>query len=176
MAKDRDTEPASPGITISFTELEKLIESRTKDAVAQILGGKTVDEQMQERMDLARGKHRPLPPEEKIHCRSPLSGASFTVRVVTSKSFPDGRVVEILDYVRPEGWDKHKDDGGLYDGLREEMVPPERIADSERMTKAQHRYRMWLYKSFWQKDWNAISGKPASFLAQWRIETPKAAE
>ena len=71
---------------------------------------------------------------------------------------------------------KHVEDGGMYGGPREWMRPAE---VGHPLDKGQHKYRHWLYSAFWVADWNALSGKPASFLAQWRTVTPtsdKAAE
>ena len=183
MGQEEKKNPAPPApeqtVTITLGVLEKLIEAKAKDTakdtVATILSGKTYDESMAERMDQMRGKNRPVAPEEMIRCRSPLTGGTFTARAIKSRSFPAGRIVEILDYERPTGCTVHKDDGGLYEGQREWMnVDPK--APHHTLNKGQHKYLFWLYSQFWQKDWNAVSGKPVSFLEQWRLPVDKAAE
>ena len=162
-------EPKAPEtITVTLDALKMLI----AQGIAEKFG-RPYDEQVQEEFDRMRGKDRPLPPEDLIPCRSPVSGAMFTARLIKSKSFPSGRVVELLDYKRPPGTDAHKEDGGLYGGPREGMLPVLR----DNPDAAQYLYLRWIY-SFFQNDWNLLSGKPGSFLAQWRVtpDVPKAAE
>ena len=161
----------APTVTLPATTLAELIAAAVDKRVAEIMTATTVDERMQTAMNAMRGKNIPPTPEELIACRSPVTGATFTARVVLSRAYPLGRIVELLDYARPAGWDVHKDDGGLYDGVRESMrINPE---TGERFIK----FRQWTYKTFWMSDWNAISGKPTSFLAHWRVTaTDKAAE
>ena len=160
-------QPAS--ITVTIAELNQLIASKVAEFI-----GKPYDEKIQEELDRQRGKDRPLPPEELVSCRSPSTGATFTARLILSRQFPSGRICELLDYERPEGTDKHVDDGGKYQGLREDLeLPPL----SGNLNAAQYRYRKWLYDSYFAADWNTLSGKPGSFLAQWRVAAPsKAAE
>jgi hypothetical protein len=169
MAKQDDKtvhEPTEQTITITPSILKSLI----KDGVAEILGSKTHDESMAERMRAMRGQDKPAAPEEMIPCRSPLTQSTFVARVILSRQFPAGRVVELFDYVRPEGCDKHAEDGGLYHGQREWMRA---VEPGKPLDKGQHKYRHWLYSSFWATDWKALSGKSVSFLAQWRV-TPAA--
>ena len=169
--KKRDEAPETEQtITVTPSILKTLI----RDGVAEILSSKTHDEGMAERMRTMRGQDRPPPPEELVACRSPLTGSTMMVRIVKSRTTPGGRVVEILDYVKPAGWDVHVEDGGLYSGQREWMTPP---LPGRPLEKGQHAYRHWVYSTFWLADWNAMSGKPASFLAQWRLPAvEKAAE
>ena len=167
---------SEPTVTVTMSALEALINSsidaRVRDRLAEVQS-KSFDEGMQERMDRMRGKDRPLPPEELVPCVSPITGATFTVRLIMSRAYPQGRVVELLDYVRPEGWDKHKDDGGLYNDVRENMVP---LVPGQTLNKGQYKYRDWCYRAFWMTDWRALSSKPGSFLAQWRAPVAVAAE
>lgn len=164
--------PEAPPTTITVTPevLNQLINAR----LAEVLG-RNFDEKFEEEYGKMRGKGRPLDPEELVPCRSPSTGSTFTVRLVISRAFPSGRVVELLDYVRPDGTDRHAKDGGLYNGLPEDMNP---VPPGEAMKARQFVYMEWLYKSFFAADWNAISGKPGSFLAQWRVPavTASAAE
>jgi hypothetical protein len=176
MAKPEEKQPEPPKApeqTITITP--SILKSLIKDGVAEILGSKSHDESMAERMRAMRGQDRPLPPEELIACRSPITGATMKARVIFSRSTPGGRIVEMLDYVRPEAAERHVDDGGLYSGQREWMRPHEM---GKPLDRGQHKYRHWLYSDFWAKDWTALSGKPASFLAQWRVTqtADKAAE
>lgn len=160
-----------PTLTITPSMLSTLVAAE----VAKLHKSKDYDEALQESLDHQRGKDRPIAPEELIPCRSPTTGAVFTARVIKSRATPGGRIVELLDYVRPDAAEKHVEDGGMYGGPREWM----RTAEvGHPLDKGQHKYRHWLYSAFWLADWNALSGKPASFLAQWRVTLPsdKAAE
>ena len=167
--------PAPAGsVNITLDVLKELIASSTRDQLAA-LSGKTFDDGMSERMRQMRGQDRPLPPEELIQCRSPITGSTMTARVIMSRQFPAGRIVEVLDYKRPDGSDLHIDDGGKYAGTKRDMIP---VQPGEEPNAEQFQYISYLYREFFAKDWNAISGRPGSFLAQWRIAQaePRAAE
>jgi hypothetical protein len=176
--KDPKASPAAPTpapettVTITLSALQELIKNQTNASVAAILAGKSPDERMREEVDKLKGRDRPPIPEELVPCRSPLTGATFNVRVIKSKSFPVGRIMEMVDYVRPIGWDTHREDGGLYDGPRENLQPHPQTG---RHTLV---YLHWVYKSFYAKDWAELSGKPASVLEMWRerARSDKAAE
>jgi hypothetical protein len=155
-------EEKSDSVTISMAVFKELLQSQ----VREVLTSKTQDEQIQERLRQMRGQDRPPPPEELVPCRSPITGATFKARCVMSKAFPAGRIVEILDYTHPEGIDVPRADGGLCDMPIEKMFIQREDGEFTRdFTKP---YLYWRYQSYWAKDWNEISGQPASFLAQWR--------
>ena len=173
MAQDKKQDaPPEQTITVTPSMLSTLIAAE----VAKLHKAKDFNEIAQESLDHMRGKDRPLPPEDLIPCRSPSTQATFTARLIKSRTFPAGRIVELLDYVRPAGAEKHVDDGGMFSGPREWMRPK---VDGEPLDKGQYKYRHWLYSDFFMADWNTLTGRPASFLAQWRItpaSTDKAAE
>src|SRR5271166_74168 len=153
-------------VTLPASALAELIASAVREEVAKVASKPRPDSQMQEAMDRLRGKDIPPPPEEVRECLSPLTGSRFKVRLVMSRAFPGGRVMEMFDYVRPEGWDKHKEDGGLCDLVRDQMLI------NQQTGKHFLKYLEYVYKAYWQRDWKELSGKPASALAQWAA--PKA--
>ena len=174
MAKQQDEKHDEP-LTITREELKTLLEAaataaaiaakqgegeRVRAEVAGIMTARTPDESMAAAMQALRGTTKPRAPEGLIPCRSPITDATFSARVVRSRAFPKGRILELLDYQRPEGWDKHKDDGGLYLGPRELMQ-----VDSQGVPH--WGYRKWVYEEFWAKDIAALAGKSASYLRQW---------
>jgi hypothetical protein len=159
--------PAPAPATITQDALSTLIASAVRAELANIMTAKSPDQRMTEAMASARGQDRPAAEEFLIACRSPITNATFTARMVDSKSIGK-RVVELLDYQRPEGWDRKKADGGIVpDG--DEM--PIKNADGSPSKK----YTMWLYNNFWQRDINALGGKPLP--NQWRADyaTPEGA-
>jgi hypothetical protein len=165
MAKHDEKEEV---VTLPASAITELINARVRDEVAKIFTAKTPDEQIAERMRELRGQNRPLPPEDIVPCRSPITGATFKMRVTMSRAFPAGRVAEMIDYVAPEGVDLPRDDGGLCDMPREKMfIQREDGEFTKDFTKP---YLFWRYTNFWMKDWNELSGRPASFLAQWRTQ------
>ena len=166
MAKPEEKRDEQQMVTMPQGAFEALIEAKVRDAMAA--AAKPFDEGMQERMDRQRGKDRPPIPEEMVRCKSPMTGATMTVRITKSRTTPSGRIVEMLDYVRPEGWDKHKDDGGLYAGNRDWM----RREEGKPLDKGQHKFAEWVYRTFWLADWTALHGKPGSFIEQWRLPGP----
>lgn len=160
--------PTAPEATITITmgALQQLI----KAGIAETMG-KTFDDKMRDDIDRIRGRNVPPPPEELIACVSPLTGARFTARAIKSRSLPQGRIVELLDYVQPEGWNVHKEDGGMYDG------DPGTLKENPQTGLPMMKFRVWAYNMFWKKDWAELSGKPISFLTSyWRAPADKAAE
>jgi hypothetical protein len=154
-------------VTITQSALADLIAASVRSEVVKIMSAKTVDERITEEMDRMRGKGRALPPETVVECTSPITHATFKARAIVSKVFPQGRVVEIYDYVRPPGCDASKEQGGLYE------FPAETMRNEK--GEPSKKYLFWLYKEFWQKDWNEVSGKPLSFLEQWKTPARVAA-
>ena len=182
MADDKkkpDDKPPVPEQTFTLTAsaLAALVETAASGAadrrVAEILGGKSHDEKMVELMDKQRGKDRPLPKEELVPCKSPITGADFMARLIFSKSLSIGtdrrapglRAPRRVGQARLAGWALSGRFG--VDGAGQNN------GGSESLTKGQHKYRFWIYSNFWQRDWNTLSGKPGSFIAQWRV-TPTA--
>ena len=161
-----DEEKKEEAVTLPASAIADLINARVRDEVIKILTAKTPDEQIEERLRVMRGQNRPPPPEELIDCRSPITGATFKARCVMSRAYPAGRVVEVVDYVHPEGVDVPRDEGGLCDMPREKMFIQREDGEFTRdVTKP---YLYWRYQHYWAKDWNELSGQPVSFLAQWR--------
>jgi hypothetical protein len=148
--------PVTPesNVTLPASALAELIAAQVRSEVARIMTAKTPDERMSEEMDRQRGRNRPAPyTEELVPCLSPLTEAKFTARLTFSKSFPRGRVAELIDYVRPDGWDRKKQDGGRYHDGEEWPLKNEKGDPARRFTA-------WVYEEFWKKDWNELSGNP----------------
>jgi hypothetical protein len=146
-------------VTVTEGALEMLIASAVRAEVAKLMTASTPDEQIQKALDRARGKDRPLPKEEAIACFSPVTKARFTARLIASSVFPQGRVIELLDYVRPDGWDVPRLDGGLVpDGM-------DRKNDRGELSKE---FANWARKEFWQKDLEMLVGRPLP--DQWRAD------
>jgi len=164
--KKKADEKPEQTITLTMSALNELISLKTRESLAEIMTAKTPDERMTDALDQVRGKNRPPIPEEIVACRSPLTGATFKLRVTKSKTYPQGRVVEMIDYERPAGWDVHREDGGLCD------VPRELMRENPQSGKPFLKFAQWLYDNFWRRDWNEVHGKPFSFLAQWSDTAP----
>jgi hypothetical protein len=173
MSKPTEAQPTEappitpPPATITHDALSALIATAVRAELANIMTAKSPDQRMTEAMASARGQDRPAAPEFLVACRSPITNATFTARLLDSKAIGK-RVVELLNYERPEGWDRKKVDGGLVpDG--DEM--PLKNADGSPSKK----YAMWLYNTYWQRDVNALGGKPLP--DQWRVDyaTPEGA-
>jgi hypothetical protein len=126
---------------------------------------KTIDEQIRERMALMRGAGVPAQHEALIPMLSPITGARFTGRFLASRSvsfksdgtpIPNGppRLVEMIDYERPAGWDVPEASGGRM---------PDTYSDANRDEK---QFLKWVYQTFWLRDQNEVGGKPLN--PQWR--------
>ena len=121
MAKTEEKQPTpptppaapEPTVVLQSSALAELIGAAVRAEVAKIMTAKGPDERIAEAMAVQRGQTLPQPIEAAVDCRSPITGAIFTVRLLQPrKPGYTPRVVELLDYERPEGWDRSIDDGG----------------------------------------------------------------
>ena len=119
--KKKDAPAAEQTITVTPSILKAMFAEWQQEERGR---EKSYEEQSVDVLRKIRGQDRPPIPEELVPCRSPLTGSTMVVRVTKSRTTPGGRVVEILDYVRPEGWDRHESDGGLYHGEKKWMADP----------------------------------------------------
>jgi hypothetical protein len=151
---------AAPPIAVSQTDLVSLLRAAAAQEVAGIFTAKTTDERIRDAIDRQRGVGQPTAQEFLVECRSPITGSTFTARLVASKSPEVGtRVVEMLDYRRPDGWDRKRQDGGIVpDGDDMPLVEANGVPGK--------RYASWLYENFLKKDYNAVGGKVLP--DQWR--------
>ena len=155
--------PPAPTVAIAATDLSSLLQAAVDQRLATIMTAKGPDERIREAIERQRGIGLPTPPEFLVECRSPLTGATFTARLIASKT-SGTRVVELLEYERPVGWDVKKKDGGLVENG--DQMPLKEANGSPGV-----RYTRWLYETFWKQDANAIGGKPLP--DQWkRTYTP----
>ena len=67
---------------------------------------------------------------------------------------PSPRLVEMIDYERPAGWDVCEASGGRM---------PDTYSDANRDEK---QFLKWVYQTFWLRDQNEVGGKPLN--PQWR--------
>jgi hypothetical protein len=154
----KQNESTEPTITVTPDMLKAMLDGMVADALAKRLSAKSPDEAMREAMDRQRGKDRPKQPVWLVDCESPITGARFTARIVPSRAYPEGRVVEMLNYVRPAGWDRKKQDGGLYHDGEEWPI----LEADGRPSKV---FARWVYLEFWSKDMAEIGGK--ALRKQW---------
>ena len=105
-------------------------------------------------------RHQPGARERRIPCTSEDTGATFWARVVESKGFPQGRIIELLEYKHPAGVDKHEIDGGrVPSGL------PIGRPDNGHPTPE---YKHWLWEEFWLRDLKSFVGK--AFQGRYQTE------
>lgn len=117
----------------------------------------------EERFEAFRKELKPEPaPSEMaeilVDCRSHVTKATFRARVVASRTFPAGRIVELVDYKRPSGWDVPKSSGGLVpDGmtiLKDNANPSD--MNPEKYTP---QFLDWAWGTFWKVDLVEYVGK-----------------
>jgi len=98
-------------------------------------------------------KGTPAPPEkEPFWARSPLTGASFRVRVDNQ-----GIIRNLLDYTYPPGSDVHEEDGGL--------VPNGAPIKDDKGGLDPH-FKQWRWTTYWQADLRTYIDKPHAKLAR----------
>lgn len=131
-------------ITVDVDTLNELIESKVQQRLGSLMSG-SPNEQFQKHMDSLRGKDAPPLPETFYPCKSPITGATFNARVIASRTYPGGRVIDLPDYVHPPGADISIHDGG--------MVPAG-------MTIGSQDHKAWKYNEVWKRDLKDLVGKP----------------
>lgn len=108
----------------------------------------------------------------EVPCKSDDTGATFTAVVVESKSFKEGRIIEIRDYQHPKGVATFQKDGGLVpDGMqimRAGMAGPDR--DPNTIPKQDYTpfYLQWRWAEFWKRDLRRFAGselKPSMMVS-----------
>ncbi len=145
MAKDSPETDGKKMITMDLDTLNALIAEKVSGALQTSI--KDNLEPLEKRMAEAAALNA-LPQKEVSHaCESLLTGSTFTARVVSSKSFPRGRIVDLLDYTHPASASIYQADGGQVPN----GAPLDGIA-----------YKMWKYNEFWKRDLLDLVGKPFS--------------
>jgi hypothetical protein len=182
-------ETAPPAVTLTAADIAAIVQAAVSGAIAAApralsiddvkaemarVMAKPADEVMRADIDRLRGRDRPLPKEFLIPCRSPMTGATFAARCVASRSFPEGSVVELLDYVYPPGIDQARSEGGLYPYPADTMYADPAFGNPPGAKSA--KYKVWLWDSFRRTDMRALlpGGEfdrvSVSGLANWRTD------
>lgn len=161
-------------LTVDAAALKALVEAQVEAKVQErlaamnMLEAKTADDRFKDTMDHMRGRNGEQHPEEEHACESPATGATFKARVIRSRSFPKGRVVELLEYTEPAGYDVHTSDGGLV---------PDGVPIRSKEGSFTPQFKMWRYQTFWRRDLSEFVGKPfASYISATEAERRRAAE
>ena len=176
MGKDDKQATIDDGLTAFERETlrvqrETLIEMRRANDLKEAERNKpelTIDEAAAAHLRKARGQDRPAPDTEIVPCHSPLTHATFDVRLQRDS---EGKmtVVEMVNYKRPEGWNVLKKAGGLC--TNEAMIQPHPERSGEYTKKA-----LWeQHKAFFMRDWSEI-GTTAEGRRElpdfWRVKRP----
>lgn len=130
-------------ITVDVDTLNELVEAKVKEKLAAATTEMMAP--LERRMQEAAIQNS-IPQKEDLRpFESPLTGATAQARVLTSRSFPKGRIVDLEHYTHPAGVDVHVADGGL-------------VPDGKEIGTTDH--KMWKYQEFWKRDLNEFIGKP----------------
>lgn len=146
MAKDDSLKT----ITVDVDTLKQLIESEVQKKLAAFATGSEAD-RFQKEMDAMRGKNVPPPKEDLLPCQSPLTGSTFNARVVYSKPYPKGRIVELPGYKEPPEASISEQDGGRV---------PRGMPILNEDGKPNVKYQQWKYATYWKRDLSEIVGQP----------------
>ena len=146
------TTPAAPPPTIDAAALGALIDDIVARRLKDALAARSVDDRFEEEMALLRGTKRPLPHEQLVECASPVTKATFTARLLMPrKEGGQYRVVELIDYTKPDGWDRSVSNGGLVpDGV-------EIYGQDGKMTL---RFGASVNQNYYNRDNRDVMGKP----------------
>jgi hypothetical protein len=146
---------------ISKEELAEVVSTTVKTVIESLKGPPMGSPE--ERFDAFSKEIHPAPAvstelvEKLVPCKSPLTKATFVAKVVKSRTYPLGRVVELVDYRRPDKFDVQKVYGGLApDGI--EILKPNANENDVGASKYTDQFNKWAWAEFWQKDLNAFVG------------------
>jgi hypothetical protein len=153
-------------VSVPASALADLISAAVDRRVAEIMGAKSPDQKIAEAMAAQRGTNNPGQQEQLVDCRSPITKSTFTARLLLPRK-PGGqyRVVELLDYERPDGWDRHAADGGLVPNgtsihKTDERGDPTPAFDA--------RFALSVVRDYYNRDNRALIGKPLDPV--WRVD------
>jgi hypothetical protein len=148
-------------VAIGASDFASLVKNAVDARMVELATAKTHDEQIRDAIDAQRGKGRPLPPEQLIYCKSPITGSTFTARLIESRNKEIGnRVVELLDYQRPQGWNVHKMDGGMVPDVWPLVEGEDIDVPFDPKRKPGLKFSSWFWAEFLQKDAAALIGLP----------------
>lgn len=137
-----DKKTDDPTITVTMSMLEALVAAKVAEERR-----KPIDETWQEQMRRARGQDHPLPAEEIVEVLSPITRARFSVRLIRDSSSRMVVTETHGEYLRPDGWDVSRRDGGLATDAELDTTP------EGRPTKK----ALWeLHKRYFLRDWSEI--------------------
>lgn len=178
-------------ITINAEALQELVRAEARALLAEELPHqlapqiRTLEEKFTGDMAAMRGHDRPPLVERMIACKSPATGSTFQARIVESRGWPQGKVVDLVDYTHPDGIDKHVADGGIVpDGLNirigADRAGKAKLPDGTEITISvgdfTPEYKMWKYAEYWKRDLVEFVGKPFAEYIRAKPEAAQAAE
>ena len=148
--------PAAPEPTatvpVPTTAFAEMVEALVQKGIAKAMSLKTPDDIYEEGLRLQRTRNPPLE-EELVPCVSPITKATFSAKIQKGRG-PDGqwRVVEFVDYARPDGWDRWQQDGGL--------VPNGTAIMNDVTNQLEPKFMWEVHRKYYKADNDALMGRP----------------
>jgi hypothetical protein len=161
MAKNETVTPPTESTTVeALTALAQAIVKAGNPSTGLLTG------MSEARLAQVRGENDKPKRFKRVAGKSPSTGATFVMLVAESRTFPAGRVVQLLDYRHPAGMFTPISEGGQCpDGslVWRDGKPPVQITNEEQVpgTALSPQYKQWRYETYWQSDLRSIaSGQP----------------
>jgi hypothetical protein len=170
-----DQKAPTGNVTISVETLAAAMASVMKSAGpnAALLTGMS-----EERLARVRGEFDKPIRQRAIKGHNSVTGSTFTMIVLESRTYKHGRVVRLEDYKLPPGVYKREAEGGLLpDGMPiwfdKASVQP--LNDKTPHNAFNKQYKYWMSTVFWHEDLRRIcNGMP--LRPEYCVEGPKALE
>lgn len=97
-------------------------------------------------------RNRPAPGAVTyVFQRSEQTGATFWAKVAASNTFPQGRVIDLMQYTHPEGTEVSQDNGGLYPSGSPEIKEPSGAYSAY--------FKSWRWNEFFKRDLQSLVGR-----------------
>lgn len=170
-------------VTLSRTDLEALIDKRlaertaaqdvkttaavAAEAVRGVLGitaeGSSREERIHAELGTPVPERKPIPVRHQ-KCANPRTGSTFTAVIAPSRTYPDGRVVDLIDYRYPD------DIASRVKGMP--ITNPNTTGDPTAPGRGglTVQFLQWRYETYDKADRGAFVGESARFLP--RIDGP----
>src|SRR5260221_997088 len=97
-------------VAVSASALQAMIDAAVAGKMAQVKAD--IVDPLERRLAAANELNQAPITETKFECQSPTTLANFTARVLTSRGFPKGRIVDLENYEYPPECQVYVRDGG----------------------------------------------------------------
>lgn len=154
-------------VAVSAAALQAMINEAVAGKMAQVKAD--IVDPLERRLAAANELNTAPIEESRQDCQSPTTFSNFTARILKSRGFPKGRIVDLENYQYPPEAEMYVRDGG--------HVPDDTPIKDAKTGAYDKAYMKWRAENYWIKDIREWNGKPfTSYLLRTEAEKRRAAE